>query len=113
LSDLDEETPPTIIITKTAKADYPIHELIAKRWSARAFSTRPVEKSKLLSILEAARWAPSSRNEQPWRYIIFTNDNPEKLKNAQSVLKDINNYAKRAPILICAITRKTYSDNGN
>jgi len=67
----------------------------------------------LLSILEAARWAPSSRNEQPWRYIIFTNDNPEKLKNAQSVLKDINNYAKRAPILICAITKKTYSDNGN
>ncbi|MGB8023167.1 MAG: nitroreductase family protein [Nitrososphaeraceae archaeon] len=113
---MDEETPsspPTIIITKTAKADYPIHELIAKRWSARAFSTRPVEKSKLLSILEAARWAPSSRNEQPWRYIIFTNDNPEKLKNAQSVLKDINNYAKRAPILICAITKKTYSDNGN
>lgn len=116
MSNLDEETPPpppTIIITKTAKADYPIHELIAKRWSARAFSTRPVEKSKLLSILEGARLAPSSRNEQPWRYIIFTNDNPEKLKNAQSVLKDINNYAKRAPILICAITKKTYSDNGN
>jgi hypothetical protein len=59
LSDLDEETTTIIIIiiiiTKTAKADYPIHELIAKRWSARAFSTRPVEKSKLLSILEAAR----------------------------------------------------------
>lgn len=107
MSDLDEETPSspptTIIITKTAKADYPIHELIAKRWSARAFSTRSVEKSKLLSILEAARWAPSSRNEQPWRYIIFTNDNPEKLKNAQSVLKDINNYAKRAPILVCSL----------
>jgi nitroreductase len=103
----------TTIITKTAKTDYPINELIAKRWSARAFSTRPVEVSKLLSILEAARWAPSSRNEQPWRYIVFTNDNPEKLKKAQSVLKDINNYAKRAPILICAITKKTYSDNRN
>ena len=42
---------------------------------------------------------------------MFTNENPEKLKKAQSVLKDINQYAKRAPILICAITRKTYSDN--
>jgi nitroreductase len=61
--------------------------------------------------LEAARWAPSSRNEQPWRYIIFTSDNVEKLKKAQSVLKDINDYARRAPILICAITKKTYSDN--
>jgi Nitroreductase family len=101
------------IITKTAKTDHPVNELIAKRWSARAFSTRPVERLKLLSVLEAARWAPSSRNEQPWRYIVFTNDNPEKLKKAQSVLKDINNYAKRAPVLICAITKKTYSDNKN
>ena len=101
------------IITKPAKTEHPINDLIAKRWSARAFSTSPVERSKLLSVLEAARLAPSSRNEQPWRYIVFTNDNPEKLKKAQSVLKDINNYAKRAPILICAITKKTYSDNGN
>jgi hypothetical protein len=46
-------------------------------------------------------------------YIVFTNDDPEKLKKAQSVLKDNNNYAKRAPILICAVTKKTYSDSGN
>lgn len=103
----------TTIITKPANTDYPINELIARRWSARAFSTRPVERSKLLSILESARWAPSSRNEQPWRYVIFTSDNVEKLKKAQSVLKDINDYAKRAPILICAITKKSYSDNSN
>src|SRR5918995_3767881 len=107
----DNEAERTKIITKMAKTDYPISELIARRWSARAFSTRPVEKLKLLSILEAARWAPSSRNEQPWRYIVFTNDNPEILKRAQSVLKEINDYAKRAPILICAITKKTYTDN--
>ncbi|HKG72014.1 MAG TPA: nitroreductase family protein [Nitrososphaeraceae archaeon] len=101
------------IIINKANTDYPISEIIAKRWSARAFSTKPVENSKLLSILEAARWAPSSRNEQPWRYIVFTNENPEMLKKAQSVLKEINDYAKRAPILICAITKKTYSENEN
>jgi nitroreductase len=101
------------VIENKAKTDFPIHQLIAKRWSARAFSTRPVERSKLLTVLEAARWAPSSRNEQPWRYIVFTNDNPQTLKKAQSVLKEINDYAKRAPILICAITKRTYSDNGN
>ena len=66
----------------------------------------------MLSILESARWAPSSRNEQPWRYIVFTDENPEKLNIARSVLLEINNYAKRAPILICAITKKYYSDNG-
>ena len=100
------------LITKIANTDFPIHRLIARRWSARAFSTKKVEKSKLLSILEAARWAPSSRNEQPWRYIVFTDDNPEKIDKARSVLLEINNYAKRAPILICAITKKTYSDTG-
>jgi nitroreductase len=99
------------IISKTANTDFPIHEIIAKRWSARAFSTKLVEALKLLSILEAARWAPSSRNEQPWYYIVFTNDNQEKLYLARSVLLEINNYAKRAPVLICAITKKTYSDN--
>jgi nitroreductase len=101
------------IVTNRAKTDYPISEIIARRWSARAFSTRLVENSKLLSILEAARWAPSSRNEQPWRYIVFTNNNPEMLEKAQSVLKEINDYAKRAPILICAIAKKTYTENGN
>ena len=100
------------LISKIANTDFPIHNLIAKRWSARAFSTKTVEKSKLLSILESARWAPSSRNEQPWRYIVFTDENPEKLNIARSVLLEINDYAKRAPILICAITKKYYSDNG-
>jgi nitroreductase len=100
------------LITKIANTDFPIHKLIARRWSARAFSTKKVEKSKLLSILEAARWAPSSRNEQPWRYIVFIDDNPEKIDKARSVLLEINNYAKRAPILICTLTKKTYSDTG-
>lgn len=100
------------LISKKALTNFPIHEIIAKRWSARAFSTKPVEKSKLFSILEAARWAPSSRNEQPWGYIIFTDANRTEMDKARSVLLEINDYAKRAPILICAITKKTYTDTG-
>lgn len=61
-----------------AKTDYPISELIARRWSARAFSTKPVEKLKFLST---------------GLIKVLTGDNPEKLKRAQSVLK-INDYAK-------------------
>jgi nitroreductase len=83
--ELDKEEKTATIITKMAKTDYPISELISRKRSARAFSTKPVEKSKL-SLLKAARWTPSSRNEQPWRYTVFTNDNPEKLKKAHSVL---------------------------
>jgi nitroreductase len=87
------------IITKIAKTGHPINELIAKRWSVRAFSTRPVERSKLLSVLEAASWAPSSRNKQPWRYILFTRDNPVESRQAQSILLEANLYAKRARYL--------------
>ncbi len=101
------------IVENRANTDHVISEIIAKRQSARAFSPRPVEFSKLLYILEAARWAPSSRNEQPWRYIVFPSDNRKMLERAQSVLKDINDYARRAPVLIRAIAKKTYSDNGS
>ena len=99
------------IIDNHAITDYPIHDLLRKRWSARAFSTRKVEKAKLFSVLEAARWTPSSRNEQPWRYIVFTSDNLRRLIEAQSVLLESNSFAKQAPILICAITKKTYSNS--
>ena len=63
---------------KLAETDYPIHDLIRNRWSPRAFADRAVEPEKLLSLLEAARWAPSSYNYQPWGFIIATKDNPEE-----------------------------------
>ncbi|WP_260642655.1 nitroreductase family protein [Nitrososphaera viennensis] len=97
---------------KTAKADYTINDLIAKRWSARAFSDRPVEKQKVMSLLEAARWAPSSSNEQPWRFIVFTaENNKEMLEAARSVLSEGNSYARKAPVLMCAVAKRTYTHN--
>ena len=52
--------------------DHPVHELIQKRWSPRAFSAQPVEEDTLLTLFEAARWAASGGNEQPWRFIYAT-----------------------------------------
>ena len=57
---------------KPANTQYPIHELIAARWSPRVFAQRPVEAGKLYRIFEAARWAASSFNEQPWGFIVAT-----------------------------------------
>lgn len=54
---------------KPAQTHFPIHDLLARRWSPRAFDERPVDTDVLLTLLEAARWAPSSNNEQPWRFI--------------------------------------------
>ncbi|MEK6586945.1 MAG: nitroreductase family protein, partial [Nitrospirota bacterium] len=55
-------------------AQFPIHELLAGRWSPRAFDERPVDGDLLRVLFEAARWAPSSNNEQPWRFIVATKD---------------------------------------
>ncbi len=55
---------------KPATTDFPIHDLIRHRWSPRAFSDKPVEPAILASLFEAARWAPSSSNEQPWAYLV-------------------------------------------
>ena len=55
---------------KLAQSDYPIHELIQRRWSPRSFAERAIEPEKLLSVLEAARWSASSSNQQPWFFIV-------------------------------------------
>ncbi|HZN32465.1 MAG TPA: nitroreductase family protein, partial [Pirellulaceae bacterium] len=55
---------------KVARPDHPVLPVIAERWSPYAYDPRPVEREKLLSCLEAARWAASSYNEQPWTYIL-------------------------------------------
>ena len=55
---------------------FPLHDLILHRWSPRAFSDRPVEPAKLGSLLEAARWAASSYNDQPWAFIVATREQP-------------------------------------
>ena len=55
---------------KAAHTSRPIHALLSQRWSPRAFADRPVAPDKLVALLEAARWAPSSFNEQPWHFIV-------------------------------------------
>lgn len=91
---------------KPAPADYSIHELIQKRWSARSFDSRPIEPQKLLSIFEAARWAASSHNSQPWRFIMARNDMTQSFADLLSVLKEGNQlWAKHAPVLGIAVAQ--------
>ena len=69
-------------VAKQAKPDHAIHELIADRWSPYGFSDRPVSAEDLRSLFEAARWAPSSYNEQPWTYLVATKENPGAVRAA-------------------------------
>jgi nitroreductase len=98
---------------KLAETQIPIHDLIRRRWSPRAFSERPIEPEKLRSVLEAARWAPSSRNEQPWAYLVATRDNPEDYEALAGVLMDSNRaWAGNAPVLILTIAHTRLEKDG-
>ena len=75
---------------KKASTDHPIHELLAERWSPYAFDGRPVPEADLRSLFEAARWAPSSYNEQPWSYIVATKEDTKEFERLLSCLVEAN-----------------------
>jgi nitroreductase len=88
-----------------------IHDLLKHRKSLRAYSEQPVESDKLHRIFEAARWAPSASNEQPWRFIVATKDNPEEHARVLSSIKEGNQtWAKHAPVLIITTAAKVRAD---
>ncbi|HWF14134.1 MAG TPA: nitroreductase family protein [Candidatus Acidoferrales bacterium] len=101
-------------LKKKAETQFPIHEIIGQRWSSRAFSERPVEPEKLISILEAARWAASSANEQPWAFLVATGDNRKNYEAMAGVLVDSNRtWAEKAPVLILVFAHTQFAKNGN
>src|ERR1700688_3011974 len=98
---------------KPAITDSPVHELLKNRWSPRAFSERPVEPQVLRSLFEAARWAPSSNNEQPWAYLVATKDDAESHAKTLSALVEFNaSWAKDAPVLVLAVAGLKFHGNG-
>ena len=98
---------------KPAPTDYPIEEIIRRRWSPRAFADRPVEREKLASLFEAARWAPSSFNEQPWSFIVATKDKPEEYARLLSCLMEKNQqWAQLAPVLAVSVAKLNFAKNG-
>jgi nitroreductase len=97
---------------KKASIDYPIHELLAERWSPYGFEDRPVAQADLRSLFEAARWAASSYNEQPWNFFVATKDNPEEFARLLSCLVEANQeWAKAAPVLVLGVVSLKFSRN--
>lgn len=92
--------------------DLPIHPLIAARWSPRAVDPRPVDPETLRILFHAARWAPSSFNEQPWRFLVATTDEPEWLERLRGYLNPGNAWALRAPVLLASAYRTTFTRGG-
>jgi len=99
---------------KPAATHYPVHELIRDRWSPRAFAEKEVSAEVLRSLFEAARWAPSSSNEQPWAFIVGTKDDSDTHGRLLSTLVEFNqNWAKHAPVLVLALSELAFARNGH
>ena len=98
---------------KTADTRFPVHELIAERWSPIAFADRAVDAGTLGSLLEAARWAASSYNEQPWAFLVATKDDAEAHADLAACLVPANRaWAEAAPVLMLSVASTTFARNG-
>jgi len=95
---------------KHAPAEHPIADFIARRWSPRAFMDRPLEPAALATLFEAARWAPSSYNEQPWRFIYAAKPDRAEFERLLGCLASTNQlWARNAAALIFPVARLAFS----
>ena len=98
---------------KLAKPGHPILPVFAERWSPYAYDPRPVERDKLLSCLEAARWAASSYNEQPWTFILAERtDQAEFARMLECLVEGNRKWAVNAGVLMLAIVARNFVKNG-
>jgi nitroreductase len=100
-------------MTKQAQTDHPVHALIADRWSPYSFADRDLPDAELRSLLEAARWAASSYNEQPWSFLVAKRDDPQAFEQMLSCLVEGNQaWAKAVPVLVLTVVSRDFQRNG-
>lgn len=91
--------------------EYKVHDHIINRWSPRAMSGEEIEKEELMSLFEAAKWAPSSFNGQPWRFLYATRNSEHWDKFFNLLMEGNQAWAKNAAVLVVMISRKTFEHN--
>jgi nitroreductase len=100
-------------MSRHAETDHPIHGLLRTRWSPSVYDPRPMPPEDLRSLLEAARWAPSSFNEQPWHYLVALRQDADEFKRLLSCLVEANQtWAQHASALAVTVARQTFTRNG-
>lgn len=100
---------------KSAQTLEPIHDILARRWSCRAFdAAKPVSRPQIVSLLEAARWAPSCFGDEPWRFMVWDkNSDQAAWEKAFGCLVEWNqNWVKNAPVLLLVTANSLFRKNG-
>jgi nitroreductase len=95
------------------KADHPILDLFVKRWSPRSMSGAPLSESELMRLFEAARWAPSTYNEQEWRFLYAMNGGAHWSTFFGLLLEANQQWCKNAAVLVVVLSHKVFTRNGN
>lgn len=95
-----------------ADTTHDLHPLIGKRWSPRAFSGEPISEEQVHELLEAARWAASSNNEQPWEYVYALKGTEAFEALWETLMPGNQPWSSNASVLIASIARNTFSHNG-
>ncbi|MGA2850599.1 MAG: nitroreductase family protein [Terracidiphilus sp.] len=98
---------------KKAPAVEGVLPVVHTRWSPRSFTDRPVDPADLAKVFEAARWAASSSNEQPWRFLVGVRGSETYTKIYDSLVPFNQSWAKSAPVLILGVTKTKFSHNGS
>lgn len=98
--------------SKQRKADYPINSIFVKRWSPRAMSGQPITDQQLMTLFEAARWAPSTYNEQEWRFLYAPNGGGTWQTFFNLLMKANQVWCAKAACLVVVCSKKTFTLNG-
>lgn len=98
-------------IRQTRKSDYPIHPLILNRWSPRAMTGESLSDEELFPLFEAARWAPSSYNAQPWRILYVKRDTPNWDRLFSLLVPFNQEWCSKAAVLGLIFSRMTFESN--
>jgi nitroreductase len=104
-----------VMLEKKAETSVPIHELLARRWSPRAYDAiRPVARTQLQALIEAGRWAPSCNGDEPWRYLIWDRiRDPAGWQKAFACLAPGNQaWVKNVPLLMLSCAGSKFAHNG-
>lgn len=98
---------------KPTPTDFDIHELIRRRWSPRAFTPTAVADEVLAQLFEAARWAPSSSNAQPWRFLLTRVGEPSFEKLHSCLSRGNQPWTERVPVLLLSVTDTVFAAKGD
>jgi nitroreductase len=100
-----------IEISKYRKPDHDIEPILFHRWSPRAMSGEQISEQKLMTLFEAARWAPSSYNAQPWRFLYARRGTANWDRFFDLMVEFNQSWTKHAAVLVVVISRKTFESN--